>query len=61
MGGNYWDEYYGEQPQAAPPKMYDQAYVDMLKLEIAHYKKLYRDELITSQALRRKVKNGRSY
>jgi hypothetical protein len=54
------DEYYGERPGAAPlSKMYDQIFVDNLKLEIEHYKKLYRNELITSQALRRKVKNGK--
>lgn len=41
------------------PAMYNQDYVDNLKMEIEHYKKLYRNELVTSQALRRKVKNGK--
>lgn len=42
--------YYGpetekEEPQA-PPKMYDQRYVDALKDEVEHYKRLYRNELL---------------
>lgn len=53
------DEYYGEREAPLLTPMYDQRYIDNLKREIEHYKKLYRDELITSQALRRKVKNGK--
>lgn len=53
------DEYYGEREVPHLIPMYDQRYVDNLKAEVEHYRKLYRDELITSQALRRKVKNGK--
>lgn len=47
-------EYYGEKP----PAMYDQRYVDMLKVEIDHYKKLYREQLVRTKQLERKVKNA---
>lgn len=33
----------------AMPAMYDQAYVDSLKNEIEHYKKLYRDLLVAKR------------
>ena len=59
MRGFPVDEYFGEVSDL--PKMYDQVYVDNLKMEIDHYKKLYRHQLIRTKQLETKVKNGKRY
>ncbi len=56
MRGFPVDEYFGE---GEPPPVYNQPYVDGLKKEIEHYKKLYRDELIRTKQLERKISNAK--
>ena len=46
-----WNEYNTikkEEPKAPPP-MYDQRFVDALKDEVEHYKRLYRQELLKNR------------
>lgn len=51
--------YYGpengkEEPEKAPPAMYDQNFVNALKDEVEHYKRLYRRELYRNQQVRQR-------
>jgi hypothetical protein len=47
-----YDWYYYGDLEPEKPKMYDQAYVDNLKMEVEYYKNRYRDLLIINHELR---------